>query len=133
MQNPEGGWDWLGGRSDLKSSGGYLTNPEMPNYFKETRIAKSHKLLGAVERHCLTLDFAEKMKESEADQFPESFGKFVRTIGERLNTDYIENKLGKSDVCDNARIIPTDISRNPGSGAKGKGNSRDEGQTRKRN
>ena len=35
VRNPEGVWGWLGEeRRDHKSSGRYLTNREMPNYFK---------------------------------------------------------------------------------------------------
>ena len=44
VRNPEGVWGRLGG--DSKISGIYLTSREMFDYFKETSIAKSHKLRG---------------------------------------------------------------------------------------
>ena len=85
----------------------------MFNYFKETSIAKSHKLHGVIERHFQILDFAGGMKESEDGEFQESFWEFVRTIGVLSNTDPIEIQLGKSDVYDNAQITLANSSRIP--------------------
>ena len=85
----------------------------MPNYFKYTIIVKSRKLRGVVERHCAALDFAGQMKESDDEQFRESLAKFVRTIGELLNTYPIGEQFGKPGVYDIARIILAKISRIP--------------------
>ena len=132
MRNPEGVWGWLvKKRRDLKSSGRYLTNREMLNYFKATTIttiANSHKLHEVIERHCATLDNADQMKESDAEKFQESFGKFMRTIDEPLNTGPTGKQFGEADVSDNTRIIATNSYRTPGSRAKGRGNSRDGGK-----
>ena len=116
----------------LRRLGRCLNNREMPNYFKETIIAQSRKLRGVVGRHCATLDFMKKMKESDDGQFQDSFGKFLRTIGEYLNTDSIEKQFGKADVYDNAPIILTNSSRIPGSRAKGKDNTREEKGNRRK-
>ena len=82
-----------GERRELKSLWRYLTNREMPKYFKETRISKSHKLHGVVGRHCLALDFVDQMGESEADHFRDSFWEFVSTIDELLNTDPLRGAI----------------------------------------
>ena len=66
------------------------------------------------------------MKGPEAEQFQESFAKFIRTIDELPNSDSIAKQFGKADVYDNGRIISGDSFRIPGSRAKCKGNSRDE-------
>ena len=91
----------------------------MSKYFKETTIAKSHKLHGVVERHCAALAFAGEMKVSGADQFQESFGDFLRTIGELPNTDFIGEQFGESGVYYNTRVISTGSSLVPDSGEKG--------------
>ena len=81
VRNPEGVWGWVvKKRRDRKSLGRYLTNREMSNYLKETRIAKSHKSHCVIGRHWPTLDFAGQMKESEDEQFRESFWEFPRKL-----------------------------------------------------
>ena len=69
--------------------GKLLTNREMFNYFREDIMVKTHKLIGAIERHCATLEFTTQMEESEAEQFQDGFGEFLRIIDEYLNTDSI--------------------------------------------
>ena len=66
VRNPEGVCDWLGRRRrDLKALGRLLTSREMYIYFKDCIVAISRKLSGVIERHCLSLDFAEDLKQSD--------------------------------------------------------------------
>ena len=67
----------------------------MSDYFKETRIAQTHKFHGVIVRHCATLDFAGQMGESGDGQFQESFGVRLSPIGELSNTDSTGGDLGK--------------------------------------
>ena len=127
MRNPEGVWDWLGrGRIGLKNLGRLLTNREMSNYFREAIVVKSRKLFGVVERHCVALEFTTQMGESEDEQFQDNFGKCMGSIDEYLNTDSIVGQFGETDVYDRAKINSRNISRIPGSRAKGKCNAREE-------
>ena len=128
MRNPEGVCDWDGKqRRDLKISGIYLTNRGIYPYFKDSRIAKSRKLREVVERHCASLECAMEMNDSDAEQFHESFAKFIRAIDELPNSDSAEKQFGQADVYDNAQII-SNTTRIPGSRAKGKVNPRDGGK-----
>ena len=87
-----------GGGRDLNRSGRHLANRGIYLYFKDTIIAKSHKLRDVIERHGMALEFAKEMDESDDAQFQESFAKFLGTIDELLNSDSIEKQLGKADV-----------------------------------
>ena len=59
----------------------------------------------------MSLDFVGQMKVSDDVEFQETFGKFVRTIGELAHTGSIEKQFGTSDVYDNAQINSANSSR----------------------
>ena len=65
------------------------------------------------------------MEGAGDEQYQESIAKFVRTIGEILNSISIEKRVEQAGVYDNAQIILTS-SRIPCPRANGKDNYRDE-------
>ena len=102
MRNPEGVWGWLGQeRRELKIPGMFLTNREVFDYFRDADIAKTHKPHTGVAGNCLAMEFIKQLGAGGAEEFQDDFGKFVRTIGEYLNTDALGKQFGKSDVYDN--------------------------------
>ena len=117
------GLDW-GERRELKSMGALLNNREMFNYFRDSVVVNSRKLLGVVERRRLTMEFIKQMDEFEDEQFRDNFDKFLRQIDEYLNTDSAGKQFGKADVYYNDKMILANISRVPWSRGKGKGNAR---------
>ena len=74
----------------------------------------------------MALEYAREMKGSEDEQFQDSFGKFIRSIDEYMNTDSIGEQFGGADVYDNATLNWTNSSRAPGSRSIGKCNAREE-------
>ena len=124
-RNPEVVWDWLGRqRRDLKTTGSLLASRETYIYFKDCSIVKSHKLSGVIERHCISLDFAGDLEESDGEAPQEKFANYLRTIGEHLDYGSIEKQFGQSDVYDGTQVILNNY-RTPGSRAKGKDNDRE--------
>ena len=74
-------------------------------YFKHRIVVKSRKLSGVIERHCVSLDFADDEEESDGGKFQEKFANYIRTIEEHLNSEPIEKQLGESDVNDSTKAI----------------------------
>ena len=126
MRTPEGVWDWTGKkRGELKSSGRYLTNREMFDYFRDSNIVKTHKLRTVIENHFLAMEFIKQLAPCESGDFQDDFGKFLMAIGEYLNTDAPGGRFSKSDVYDNAKLnLANDARAIPGS--RGKSNDRGE-------
>ena len=122
MRNPEGVLDWIGGqRRSLKAMGRLLTNREMYICFKDCSIAKSQKLTGVIERHCLSLEFSGG---SYGDGFQEKFANYISTIDEHFYSKSIKKQYGQADVYDGTQVILNNY-RIPGSRAKGKDNARE--------
>ena len=71
-----------------------LTNREMCGYFRVANIVKNHKLPTVIERHCLTMEFITQLELGDSGDFQDMLGKFLRAIGEFLNTDARGNNLG---------------------------------------
>ena len=100
VRTPEGVWDWPGKkRRELKSLCKYLTNRETFGYFRGANIAKTHKLRTAIQNHCMAMGcmamrFTKQMESGESGDSQDAFGKFLRTIGEYLNTDAPVNNSG---------------------------------------
>ena len=68
VQDPEGVWGWLPKkRDDLNSSGRYLTNREMYDYFTKCKIVLEYKLVNAIRNRCLAVDFAKDLEELERE------------------------------------------------------------------
>ena len=66
-RSPEGGWDWVGNnRIDLNAMGRFLRNREVYNYFKDCCLVKSHKLIGVVEKPCVSLEFTADRMEPDS-------------------------------------------------------------------
>ena len=72
----------------------FLTNREMYIYFKDCRVAKSHKLSGVLDRQCISLEFVGDLGESDGEVPQEKFADYVRTFGEHVNSESVENNLG---------------------------------------
>ena len=83
VRNPGCVRDWIcGGRRGVKSTDRLLEIWEMYIYFKDCRIAKSRKLSGILERHCVSLDFSGDLGKSDGGGFQEKFANYVRATGE---------------------------------------------------
>ena len=101
VSTPEGVCDWLGReRRELESLGRILTNREMFYYFRGENIVKNHTLNNVIAQHCLSIDFIKKVDYSEPDVFQDEFDRFLRTIGEFLDTEIAGKQFGSADVYD---------------------------------
>ena len=87
-----------GKRRELKRLGMSMTNREMCNYFRDAIVVKSHKLSGFAEGNCMPMEFITQLGESDAEQFRDEFGKFIRRICGYMNTESLWGEFGKSDV-----------------------------------
>ena len=96
VRNPEAAWDWLcKKRRGLKSTGSFLTSREMYIYFKDRIVVKSQKLSAVIGRHCLSVDFAGDLGESDGVEFQAKFPSYIRTIDGNSDSESIRNNLGK--------------------------------------
>ena len=64
-------------------------------YFKDCSVSKSHKLRDVIERHFLSLEFPDELKEPDAEKFQEKFLNYIGIIEEHSNSECIEKQLGK--------------------------------------
>ena len=93
-------------------------------YFKDCSIAKSHKLGGVVEKHCLPIELMWDLEEPDSESPRDKFPKYLRREDEPVNSESIERQFRHSDVYySTAAILNRD--RAPCSRAKGKGNGRE--------
>ena len=74
--------------------GRFLTNREAFDYFREANIEKTHKLHTGIAGHFVAMEFIKQLEAGGAEECQDDFGKFVRTIGEYLNTDALGSNLG---------------------------------------
>ena len=94
-RTPEVVWGWIGGiRRGLKSWGIVLTNREMLSYFRGANIVKTHKLHAVIEIHFLAMEFDKQLAAGDAEYSQDDFGKFLRTIGDYLDTDAPGKQFG---------------------------------------
>ena len=70
VRNPECVGYWIcKKRRELESTGSNLASREMYIYFKNCIVAKSRKLREVIERHFISLEFFEELKDPDAEKF----------------------------------------------------------------
>ena len=89
VKTPEGVCDWVGRKKkrELKGLGTELANREVFDYFSGAALVKNHTLNNIIIQHCLSIDFINKIENSDAETFHDEFALFLSKIDEFLDTE----------------------------------------------